>query len=118
MPDPRTYAVHVGTGQGPFSSGDVWAFKANSQATADLVAVKAGATKTIRNVKIDPPVTISGRITDPFGNPVVGATVNPRGTLLDRSGDCFDCARTDEDGRYTVAPLAAGRIQVDSVDGD
>jgi hypothetical protein len=103
-----SYAVHLGMGQGPYPSGDVWAFKAHSQATADLVTVKAGATKTIRNVKIDPPVTISGRITDPFGNPVEGATVNPRGLLPDRSGECFDCATTDADGRYTLGPIAAG----------
>jgi hypothetical protein len=103
-----SYAVHLGMGQGPYPSGDVWAFKATSQATADLITVGTGATKAIRSVKIDPPVTISGRITDPFGNPVVGATVNPRGQLPDRSGECFDCARTDEDGRYTLGPLAAG----------
>ncbi|WP_157623329.1 carboxypeptidase-like regulatory domain-containing protein [Terrabacter sp. Root85] len=103
-----SYAVHLGMGHGPYPSGDVWAFKATSQATADLVTVKAGATKTIRNVKIDPPVTISGRITDPFGNPVEGATVNPRGQLLDRSGECFDCATTDADGRYTLGLIAAG----------
>ena len=103
-----SYAVHLGMGNGPYPSGDVWAFKAHTQAAADLVAVKAGATKAIRNVKIDPPVTISGRITDPFGNPVEGATVNPRGQLMDRSGECFDCATTDKDGRYTVGPIAAG----------
>ncbi|WP_207556138.1 MSCRAMM family protein [Intrasporangium flavum] len=103
-----SYALHLGMGYGPYPSGDVWAFKATSQATADLVTVGAGATKAIRNVKIDPPVTISGRITDPFGNPVAGATVNPRGDLMDRSGECFDCATTDADGRYTVGPIAAG----------
>ncbi|WP_323095482.1 carboxypeptidase-like regulatory domain-containing protein [Intrasporangium sp. YIM S08009] len=103
-----SYAVHLGMGYGPYPSGDVWAFKADTQAQADLVTVKAGTTKTIRNVKIDPPVTISGRITDPFGKPVAGATVNPRGDLMDRSGECFDCATTDQDGRYTVGPIAAG----------
>ncbi|GAA1978807.1 hypothetical protein GCM10009817_19150 [Terrabacter lapilli] len=103
-----SYAVHLGMGQGPYPSGDVWAFKAHTQASADLVTVQAGATKAIRNVKIDPPVTISGRITDPFGNPVAGATVNPRGLLPDRSGDCFDCVQTDADGRYTLGPIAAG----------
>jgi protocatechuate 3,4-dioxygenase beta subunit len=115
-----SYAVHLGMGQGPYPSGDVWAFKATSQATADLVTVKTGATRTIRNVKIDPPVTITGRITDPFGNPVEGATVNPRGLLMDRSGECFDCATTDADGRYTLGPIAAGtyRPVVSAASGD
>lgn len=103
-----SYAVHLGIGQGPYPTGEVWAYQARSQARADLIRVRTGATTTIRALRIAPPVSISGRITDPFGNPVEGATVNPRGQLPDRSGECFDCATTDANGRYTVGPIAAG----------
>ena len=106
---PDSYALNFvlgDNGAGPAST--TWAFKADSQSSADLVTVRLGESRTIRNVKVPSPSSLTGRITDPSGNPIEGARVNPRGDLPDRSGECYDCAITDSDGRYTVPVLASG----------
>lgn len=102
------YALQFTLGNGPMPATSVWAFKADTQASADLVSVGVGEAKEIRDVKVPSPATLTGRITDSAGNPVEGAIVNPRGDLPDRSGECFDCATTDADGRYSIPVLEPG----------
>ncbi|EWT00633.1 hypothetical protein N865_14315 [Intrasporangium oryzae NRRL B-24470] len=87
-----------------------WAFKADSQATADLITVGAGENKAIRNVKLAPGGQLSGRITDPFGNPLEGAWVSAEGNTGGRAGpgEGRYVAQTDADGRYTIIGIPAG----------
>ena len=106
---PGSYALNFVLGEngaGPAST--TWAFKADSQASADLVTVRLGEARSIRNVKVPSPSSLTGRIVDPSGHPIEGARVNPRGDLMDRSGECYDCAVTDTDGRYSIPVLASG----------
>lgn len=103
-----SYALNLNFGNEPGAVSDTWAFRSTTQAGADLVTVATGEHRAIRGVKLPSPALISGRITDVSGNPVEGATINPRGNLIDRSGECFNCAVTDADGRYTLPPLPAG----------
>lgn len=104
-----SYALNFVLGDnGAGAASQTWAFKADSQASADLVTVASGQSLPIRDVKVPSPASLTGRIIDPSGSPIEGAIVNPRGFLPDRSGECFDCAVTDADGRYTIPVLASG----------
>jgi hypothetical protein len=87
-----------------------WAFKATSQATADLIAVRPGATKSVRNVQMMPGGTVSGTITGPDGQPVADAWVNVGGGFPGRAGPGEGrwSAKTGEDGRYTVHGVPPG----------
>jgi hypothetical protein len=91
-----------------------WAFKATSQATADLVSVVTGQTQKVRNVQLKPGGTISGRVTDYRGQPVVGAWVSPDSGYSGRAGGPVvpPYAQTDEDGRYTIHGVPEGRHTV------
>jgi hypothetical protein len=104
------YALHLNTGSGTSYMAGTWAFKADSQATADLISVGPGDDKAIRDVKLAPGGMLSGRITDQFGNPVEGAWVAADGKYPGRAGpgEGEYVARTDADGRYTIVGLAAG----------
>jgi len=91
-----------------------WAFKATSQATADLVSVGAGQTQKVRNVQLEPGGDISGRVTDYLGQPVAGAWVSIDSGYSGRAGGPNQppYAQTDEDGRYTIHGVPQGRHTV------
>ncbi|HEU0042602.1 MAG TPA: carboxypeptidase-like regulatory domain-containing protein, partial [Jiangellaceae bacterium] len=87
-----------------------WAFKADSQAEADLVAVKAGESTKVRNVQLAPGGTVTGVITDQFGQPVEGAWVDIEGNFPGRAGpgEGRYSGQTDANGRYVVNGVPAG----------
>lgn len=87
-----------------------WAFKATSQASADLISVGDGQRKSIRGVKLGLGGTVSGRITDPAGQPVAGAWVSLEGRLPGRAGpgEGRYVGYTDENGEYVVNGVPAG----------
>lgn len=104
-----SFALHLGTGWHA-THASTWAFKADSQVTADLITVSTGEEKAIRNVKLDPSGTVSGRVTDQYGQPVAGAWVNLDGFYPGRAGpgEGQNTARTDADGRYTIFGVPPG----------
>lgn len=114
------HAINLATGWHSDHMAGTWAFRADSQATADLVTTTAGATTRIRNVKLVPGGRISGRITDPTGAPVAGAWVDADGTFPGRAGpgEGMYVAQTDEDGRYTIVGLPAGDYRPIVYSGD
>lgn len=114
------YALHLGTGWQTAYMAGTWAFKADSQATADLVNVGVGEVKTVRNVKLAPGGTLTGRVTDQFGNPVADAYVDLDGGFPGRAGpgEGQYVAHTDEDGRYTVLGVPAGDYRPIVYSGD
>ena len=91
-----------------------WAFKATTQATADLVTVGAGQAKKVRNVQLKPGGRITGRITDYHGQPVEGAYVSIDSGYTGRAGGptAPPYAQTDADGRYTIHGVPAGNHTV------
>lgn len=103
-------ALNFGQSEYPAVYADAWAYKATSQATAALVTVAAGTTTPIRDVKMVPGGTVTGRVTDQFGTPVAGAWVNVEGNYSGRAGPGEGrwTAQTDADGRYTVHGVPAG----------
>lgn len=105
-----SYALYLGTSDGSDYMAGTWAFKATSQASADLLTVRTGESVAVRNVKLAPGGRISGRITDQFGQPVEGAWVDASGRLPGRAGpgEGFYDAVTDADGRYTIIGLPTG----------
>lgn len=104
-----SFAIEVG---GDASSDYVpaWTFKADSQATAELVPVSAGETKSVRAVRLAPGGTLTGVITDPSGDPVVGAFVDASGNFPGRAGpgEGRHVAQTDSSGHYAIKGLPAG----------
>ena len=104
------FAMRVDVPEGPSPYAGTWAFRSDTQAGADLVAVTAGETTATRNVKLVPGGTVSGRITDHHGRPVAGAWVNMQGGYPGRAGPGEGrwTAQTDEDGRYTVQGVPPG----------
>lgn len=104
------YALHLATGQAtPYMAG-TWTFKADSQATADLVDVSAGQDLVIRNVKLAPGGVLTGRILNESGAPVHGAWVDAMGRFPGRAGpgEGLYTAQTDGHGYYTITGLPAG----------
>jgi protocatechuate 3,4-dioxygenase beta subunit len=73
-------------------------------------------------VFVEPAVSITGRVLDPDGHPVAGATVAPAktGTGNSLTGDTRFSYRTDKDGRFTMKLPASGVAQYNLVahDGD
>lgn len=105
-----SYALHLNTNHGTDHWAGTWAFKATSQATADLLIVRPGEDLKVRNVKLAPGGILSGRITDQNGDPVAGAYGDADGGLPGRAGpgEGLYVAQTDTDGRYTLRGLPAG----------
>ncbi|GAB3449517.1 hypothetical protein GCM10027517_35870 [Phycicoccus ginsengisoli] len=103
-----SYALRLDGGPGSPYAG-TWAFKAATQATADLVTVDTGQTKAVRPVKVSTGGTVSGVVTDPAGQPVEGAWVSIDYGWPGRAGpgEGRYTAQTDFQGRYTItgAPL-------------
>ena len=104
------FALRVDVPEGPSPYAGTWAFRADSQADADLVTLATGEQKAIRNVKLAPGGTVEGRITDQFGRPVAGAWVDLSGRYPGRAGPGEGrwTAQTDDDGRYVVQGVPAG----------
>ena len=104
------FALNVGAYSQPALYADTWAFKATSQATADLVAVGSAQTTSVRDVKLEPGGTVSGVVTGPDGQPVADAWVNVGGGYAGRAGPGEGrwSAKTDEHGRYTVTGVPPG----------
>jgi hypothetical protein len=105
-----SYALHLATGdKTPYVAG-AWAFKATSQATADLVSVTAGKDVAIRNVKLAPGGVLTGRVLNQFGEPVQGVWVDALGNFPGRAGlgEGIYTAKTDGHGYYTVVGLPTG----------
>ncbi len=71
---------------------------------------------------VEPAVTITGRVLDPDGKPVAGATVAPAktGTGNSLTGDTRFSRRTDQDGRFTMKLPASGDSEYNLIahDGD
>ncbi|TAH39309.1 MAG: sigma-70 family RNA polymerase sigma factor [Planctomycetota bacterium] len=92
-----------------------------------LLVGSVGGTMTLELALRATACTVLGRVLDPEGNPVVGATVTA-GTpeqgyarLPDGSPGSFPppaCARTDPDGRYRAGDVAPGMVQVAARAGD
>lgn len=105
-------AVHVappGSGSLYNVVGD-WLYKSDTQAGATLVEVRQGATTATRTERLVPGGTLSGTITDQFGQPVEGVWVDASGVLPGRAGPgngMYD-AMTDAQGRYAIQGLPAG----------
>jgi protocatechuate 3,4-dioxygenase beta subunit len=61
-------------------------------------------------IAVEPGVTVTGRVLDPDGQPVAGATVAPAltGTGNSLTGDTRFSVQTDHDGRFTVLLPASG----------
>ncbi|MFC8501145.1 carboxypeptidase regulatory-like domain-containing protein [Pedococcus sp. NPDC057267] len=103
-----SYAVRLDGGPGSPYAG-TWAFKAATQASADLITVDTGQVKAVRPVKVSTGGTVSGVVTDPAGQPVEGAWVSIDDGWPGRAGpgEGRYTAQTDAQGRYTItgAPL-------------
>lgn len=73
-------------------------------------------------IEVEKGVTFSGKVLDPNGKPVAGATVAPAKTGSGNSltGDTRFSTKTDADGRYTVLMPAGGlfRYNLMAHDGD
>jgi hypothetical protein len=104
------FAISIDAYGQPQTYTETWAFKATSQATADLISVTAGATKSVRAVHVAVGGTVAGVITGPDGHPVADAWVNVGGGFPGRAGPGEGrwSAKTDEQGRYTVNGVPAG----------
>jgi protocatechuate 3,4-dioxygenase beta subunit len=104
------FAVVLSVNSQPRTYSDTWAFKATSQATADLIAVRTGQVTKVRNVQLKPGGRIAGRITDYQGQPVEGAYVSIDSGYSGRAGGPSGpaYAQTDADGRYTIYGVPAG----------
>lgn len=104
------FAISVDVHTDPGMYTQTWAYKATSQATADLISVTAGATKSVRAVHVAVGGTVSGVVTGPDGQPVADAWVRVGGGFPGRAGPGEGrwTARTDEQGRYTVYGVPVG----------
>lgn len=87
-----------------------WAFGKDSQKEANLITVRAGATKSVRDVKMVPGGTVSGVVTGPDGAPVADAWVNVGGGFPGRAGPGEGqwSARTDANGHYEITGVPKG----------
>ena len=71
-------------------------------------------------IEVQAGVTVTGRVTDPDGKPVEGATVAPAetGTGNSITGDTRYSVRTDADGRYEVVLPASGDVPINLIAHD
>jgi hypothetical protein len=58
---------------------------------------------------LGPGATLSGRVIDQKGNPLARAEVE---LTAPPAGDAFEIVRSDQQGRFTIGPVAPGRYQV------
>ncbi len=80
------------------------------QRNLDSLTYDLAGKKTAVEIFVEPAATITGRVVDPDGMPVAGATVAPAKTGSGNSltGDTRYSYLTDEEGRFTMA-LPAGK---------
>jgi len=71
-------------------------------------------------IVVEQGVTLTGRVFDPNGNPVVGATVAPARTGSGNSitGDTRYSVRTNKDGRYRLVLPASGAVKYNLIAHD
>ncbi|MBI1854136.1 MAG: carboxypeptidase regulatory-like domain-containing protein [Planctomycetes bacterium] len=83
-------------------------------AALDRVIPVAGVETGVPDIRLSRGSSISGRVTDPNGKPIVAAVVRVRSDEAARFdvGPFERDARTDEDGRYRVPHLLAGKKSV------
>ncbi|MDO8391323.1 MAG: carboxypeptidase regulatory-like domain-containing protein [Actinomycetota bacterium] len=79
-----------------------------SEATATPVVVPAGGTATNIDFQLEVGGVISGRITDPAGNPIVGTYVSASGP----NGENGGATLTDANGEYTMRGITPGSFTV------
>lgn len=86
----------------------IWAYSSSTQAKATVFTLQAGATTTLRDVRLTLGGTLSGVVTDArTGAPVAGAwvTTDPF-TPRDDPFYLLHVAQTDETGHYAITGLA------------
>ncbi len=102
-----TYRVWVSAPYGSLLAPE-FLTDASSPNNASLVTVSAGATSGVTDVQLDVGGTMSGRVVDSRGNPVVGVAVGASVTAEGIGGQQSVFATTDAEGRYRLAGLATG----------
>lgn len=103
---PGQYAVVISGNDGVHQ--ERWATDARTQAEATLISVASAETVSAGTVRLYRGGSITGRITDRAGRPVVGAAVN-YGNYTNLFADEGKSAYTDSDGRYTITNVDQGR---------
>ena len=82
----------------------------DSLANASAVAVTAGAAASVASAQLAPGATVSGDITDAFGAPLGGVTVQAFDAGGNLAGDSATSAAGT--GAYTISGLAAGSYRI------
>jgi hypothetical protein len=65
-------------------------------------------TQVVGPVRLNPGFSLTGRVVDPEGRPVVGASIQPIGTWAEYANS----RRSGPDGRFTIPNLGRGTIRV------
>ncbi|MBK9475646.1 MAG: carboxypeptidase regulatory-like domain-containing protein [Tetrasphaera sp.] len=102
-------AVTVALRAEPFSGyATTWHPSVDSQREAPLVSPQPGKVLWLRLTQYPGKGLVEGRVTDPKGRPLEGVSISIDGIGSPRMGSCESalCARTDADGRYSLAVTA------------
>lgn len=111
-----TYRVGFFPAGGPSAPGPNYLpayFGGTSLADATPVTVTPGSTATGVNQQVSPGGEITGKVTDPNGDPVANTLV----AALDGSDDAIDSVVTGSDGTYTLTGLPTGTYELQFTPG-